>query len=407
MLPQLSNQLNGSQVNVDSENENASLISEGPSNMTTIAGIVNSEEVPRLRRLIFRASRGQAFVFIEEVSDEDEIPIVPGQPNKSVYIIMFYGSQQENRLSKICDSFTSERFEIPDSADDITEKIREVKNAIVDSKSVLSATRRSLRDQLSEFDRVEEEGQGSAINQSSQNDGGDDEERKPAPASTIYIYKMFLAKEKALSLIKNMVKWQDSTFIGFFWAPVEDQNLIEAKLSNYPAVRVSPHNGHNIKRPTYIKTNDVTWAYQYIVDTYGIPNYLEANPALLTIVTFPFFFGMMFGDMGHGSLVLIGGMILTIGGKDFVKGGMFEAFGMARHLILLMGIMAFYCGFIYNEWFAIPTNLFGSCYDINKADCVTPERVESLPPNGDIELVPCESTEIYRRADSYCVYPLG
>ena len=75
----------------------------------------------------------------------------------------------------------------------------------------------------------------------------------------------------------------------------------------------------------------------------------------------------MFGDMGHGSLFLIFGIVLTLGGKEFVKGTLFEAFGMARYLVLLMGIMAFYCGFIYNEWFAITTNFFGSCYDITNA----------------------------------------
>lgn len=258
---------------------------------------------------------------------------------------------------------------------------------------------------MREFDRVEDDAAGGAINQSQQNEGGENEEKKPA--STIYIYKMFLAKEKALSLAKNMVKWQDTTFIGYFWAPAEEQNVIESKLANYPAVQIKPYNGHNIKPPTYIKTNDVTATYQFIVDTYGIPSYLEANPALLTIVTFPFFFGMMFGDMGHGSLLTIFGMVLTIGGPEFTKGTLFEAFGMARYLMLLMGIMAFYCGFIYNEWFAIPTNWFGSCYDINTAECLSPERVEALPPDGHMGVVPCESTEIYRRADSYCVYPLG
>jgi V-type H+-transporting ATPase subunit a len=134
-----------------------------------------------------------------------------------------------------------------------------------------------------------------------------------------------------------------------------------------------------------------------IVDTYGIPCYLEANPALLTIVTFPFFFGMMFGDMGHGSLYIILGSVLTIGGPAYFKGTLLESFGVARYLLLLMGIMAFYCGFIYNEWFAIPTNWFGSCYDINTPECSTPPSVAPLPPNGDVGNMPCESAEIYRR----------
>jgi len=172
-------------------------------------------------------------------------------------------------------------------------------------------------------------------------------------------------------------------------------------------VRVSPFTGHNIKRPTCIKTNDVTGVYQQIVDTYGIPSYLEANPALLTIVTFPFFFGMMFGDMGHGSLVLILGGILVLAGPARLKGTLFEAFAEARYLLLLMGVMATYCGFIYNEWFAIPTNFFGSCYDLNEEACLSPQRVAPLPPNGKIGIVPCESKPIYRRSDSFCVYPVG
>ena len=68
-------------------------------------------------------------------------------------------------------------------------------------------------------------------------------------------------------------------------------------------MRISGYEEHNIARPTYIKTNEFTGVYQQIIDTYGIPRYLEANPAVLTIVTFPFFFGMMFGDMGHGSIL--------------------------------------------------------------------------------------------------------
>lgn len=35
-----------------------------------------------------------------------------------------------------------------------------------------------------------------------------------------------------------------------------------------------------------------------------------------------------------------------------------------------MGLMAFYCGFIYNEFFAVTTNIFGSCYQMNKFEAI-------------------------------------
>jgi V-type H+-transporting ATPase subunit a len=98
-----------------------------------------------------------------------------------------------------------------------------------------------------------------------------------------------------------------------------------------------------------------------VVDTYGIPTYLEANPTVITIVTFPFFFGMMFGDMGHGSIIMLFGMILMLF-NDKLKDGAFKSVLPVRYLLFLMGFMATYCGFIYNEFFAIPTDIFGSCY---------------------------------------------
>jgi V-type H+-transporting ATPase subunit a len=43
---------------------------------------------------------------------------------------------------------------------------------------------------------------------------------------------------------------------------------------------------------------------------YGIPSYKEINPALFTTVTFPFLFGMMFGDIGHGFMLTLGTLLM-------------------------------------------------------------------------------------------------
>lgn len=50
--------------------------------------------------------------------------------------------------------------------------------------------------------------------------------------------------------------------------------------------------------PTHFHTNKFTEVFQGVVNTYGVPRYGEANPALFTTVTFPFLFGVMYGDMG-------------------------------------------------------------------------------------------------------------
>ena len=37
---------------------------------------------------------------------------------------------------------------------------------------------------------------------------------------------MFLAREKSLYLALNMMKWQDQTFTGYFWAPTLEEGAI-------------------------------------------------------------------------------------------------------------------------------------------------------------------------------------
>lgn len=102
-------------------------------------------------------------------------------------------------------------------------------------------------------------------------------------------------------------------------------------------VRVASYDNHKIPRPTYVKTNEFTGVFQQIVDTYGIPTYLEANPAVVSIATFPFFFGMMFGDMGHGSVLFFIAAILVLFAKK-IRGPKTKGLLSARYLLLMMGL---------------------------------------------------------------------
>ena len=65
-----------------------------------------------------------------------------------------------------------------------------------------------------------------------------------------------------------------------------------------------------------------------IVDAYGVAKYREVNPAVLTIVTFPFLFAVMFGDVGHGTLMLFFALYMVLSERSLLRQPLNEIFEM-------------------------------------------------------------------------------
>jgi V-type H+-transporting ATPase subunit a len=141
-------------------------------------------------------------------------------------------------------------------------------------------------------------------------------------------------------------------------------------------------------KPTHIHTNEFLYPFQEIVNTYGVPAYKEINPAYFNIVTFPFLFGIMFGDIGHGLILFIFGIYLCIAAENANYPKLLKPLIKNRYLLLLMGFFALYCGFIYNEFFSLALPLFGTCYD------------ESATSAFSTFYIPT-------RKENTCVYPFG
>ncbi|KAL4585916.1 hypothetical protein LXL04_010543 [Taraxacum kok-saghyz] len=192
--------------------------------------------------------------------------------------------------------------------------------------------------------------------------------------------------EKAVFDTLNMLNFDvtKKCLVGEGWCPIFakpqiQESLQRATFDSNSQVGIIFHVMDSVEAPpTYFRTNGFTNAYQEIVDAYGVAKYQEANPAVYTVITFPFLFAVMFGDWGHGICLLIGALVLIAreGKLSTQKLGSFmEMLFGGRYVLLLMSLFSIYCGLIYNEFFYVPYHIFGQsayrCRDPNCSDAYT------------------------------------
>merc|ERR1719471_1162521 len=124
--------------------------------------------------------------------------------------------------------------------------------------------------------------------------------------------------------------------------------------------------------PTFFRTNKFTSAFQALINAYGVASYREANPAVYTIIIFPFLFAVMFGDAGHGVIMFSFAFWCIMKEKQLEAkksdNEIWNYFFNGRYLIALMGLFSTYTGFIYNDVFSKSVNLFGSAWQVSESD---------------------------------------
>ena len=76
--------------------------------------------------------------------------------------------------------------------------------------------------------------------------------------------------------------------------------------------------------------------------------------------------GMMFSDLGHGFIVFAIGCILCLMADRLKESPAGELLAYGRYFVLLIGFFSMYVGIIFNEFFAMPLNMFSSCFYLDK-----------------------------------------
>lgn len=70
------------------------------------------------------------------------------------------------------------------------------------------------------------------------------------------------------------------------------------------------HKSHLGEPPTKLKNPKIFKPYEMYIGMYGLPSHNEIDPTVFVGLTYSFIFGMMFGDVGQGLVLAIGGFLL-------------------------------------------------------------------------------------------------
>ena len=327
--------------------------------LISFMGVIKAEDEIKMNRMILRAGHGRAIATFFDFVYPSELPfefIKNEKEEKKIFIVIFPSEAKDYLLKKmlqICDILSCSHY-IPPENETKEEIMRNLDKKIKDKREYIIESEGSIKKFLKKFAGSEE---------------------KPA---RIDLLRLYAKKEKIIYTNLNKCIIRDNFVDGEVWV-LEDKRDILISLLNSGVSKDEMKalgtfievNEDILMRPTYIPTNEFTYAFQEIVNTYGIPRYREINPAIFNIVFFPFLFGVMFGDIGHGIIIFLFSLYLIIYNNNINnKSGysLLKLLTKFRYFLLLLSVNSIYCGFLYNEFMSVPLSLHNSCYEIDEED---------------------------------------
>eukprot|EP00002_Diphylleia_rotans_P010624 TRINITY_DN2113_c0_g1_i1.p1 TRINITY_DN2113_c0_g1~~TRINITY_DN2113_c0_g1_i1.p1 ORF type:complete len:976 (+),score=169.35 TRINITY_DN2113_c0_g1_i1:58-2985(+) len=306
------------------------------SNLKVISGVISRDHVDNLCRLLWRATRGNIFLRSSDITDLIFDKLQEPSVRKTAFIAFVQGTVLQTKVINICTSLQASMYECPLNSQE------------------RSLMREGLLSQLHELEMV--------LRQTT-------ERRRMILVNNLSLFskwKVVVYKEKLIYQVMNMTSSEIAKryLVAEAWCPTSAIPSIMFALrhgtarsgTNMPSLMNPIHSLS--KTPTFYRLNDLTKPFQAIVDAYGVASFGEINPAPFSIITFPFIFALMFGDVGHGLLLLLYSMYLIYKSEGSTANQKPHPLALIRYMLLLMAVFSIYVGIIYGEFFSLPFQLF-------------------------------------------------
>ena len=306
----------------DRTNNNLSLINH-------LILLIDNKKYFDFKKFIFRITRGHYIEETKEIKDK-----------KVVFISFQDSSYISSRLNLYIKNYELKNFKIPLNNKDIKKEFSHIKYELKNLKELKKKLKLNIDTDIYILQKQENGKNFNNLNE----------------YKLLIKTSFFLQEEK-----KKFIQKTNSTE-GLLWVEEENTqflkqtiNYIEKKFQTPVTINLSKASKY-IKPTSFIK-NDFTGAFLKIDKLYSMSSYKEINPSFFGLVFFPFMFGVMFGDIGHGFLLFSISICLFVKRKVINKD-----LNEFKWMLLFMSLFSIFCGFIYNDFFSVPFVIQKSCY---------------------------------------------
>jgi V/A-type H+-transporting ATPase subunit I len=168
------------------------------------------------------------------------------------------------------------------------------------------------------------------------------------------------------------------TFLIEGWVPKKYLKLTKGALEKtfgsrviVLEVEVSPEKMDDA--PSFYDNPAIVKPFEFLINIVSMPRYGEVDPAPLMAFFFPFFFGLMVGDIAYGAIILVFGLIVK---------KMYKTEIWLQHLmdiLIISSIPTIFFGFLFGEFFGNFGEEMGWFHPITFMG-ITWNRIEAIVP---------------------------
>lgn len=138
-------------------------------------------------------------------------------------------------------------------------------------------------------------------------------------------------------------KHKGEYYILYGWMSGADADAFQKEIAgdeNIHCILENVDGKPGVGPPTKLKNPKILKPFEMFVEMYGLPAYNEMDPTLFVALTYTLMFGIMFGDVGQGLVLAVGGFLL------------YRIKGMRLAGILsFAGVWSVVFGFLYGSFF--------------------------------------------------------